>query len=455
MKINFSKIKSLFPHPKRINFQKIPSLLTPRERALLFLLLIGFLVAFVFWFGKYRAQFKKIPAFGGTLIEGIVAENSQELDKNTARLSKAGLMKFDESGQIVGDIASAYQIEDSGKKYIFILRDKFDSAQLISSLSEKKSELWPGIEISAPAKNLLVFQLSEPYSPFLSSTTQPLYEAGPYELVKKETTILHYKVRADYHLNKPNISEIIIHVYSDKQSLVKALRQGEIMSAGSTDESLKNVNVSIVNLSQITLPQYRMLFFNLEKAPLSDLVIRQKIKNGEEANSDIILELVTNEDPENINLATEQKEKLESLGLKVNLSIVSDLELKKEILPNKNYDILVYGIDYGTDPDPYPFWHSSQIETGSNLSNFASSEADKLLEEGRIETDPGKRAQIYANFQEIFNREIPAIVLKQEILYYQISKKIMGVTIYPNFVSPTDRFYTLNEWYIKTKKLKK
>lgn len=455
MKINFPKIKSLFSQPKRINFRKIPSLLSDRERALLILLVIGLLVVCGFWYKKYRREFKSVPASGGTLIEGIVAENSQQADVSVARLSRAGLMSYDAAGQLVGDMAISYQIEDAGKKYTFTLRDKFDATKLMTVLNEKKSELWPGIEISAPAKNSLVFQLSESYSPFLASTTSPLFDTGPYEQVKKEATFLEYKIRANYHLSKPNINEVMVRIYPDISSLVKALRQGEIMAAGDTSVNLKDAKVSNMNSFQMILPKYRILFFNLKRASLSDISIRQKIKNGEAIAGPVTLEMVTNEDSGNIGLAGLQKQRLEGLGLQINLSIVSDLELKKDILPSKNYDLLVYGIDYGTDPDPYPFWHSSQIESGSNLSNFSNRDADKIMEEARIETDPAKRAEKFAKFQEIFNREIPAIVLKQEVFYYHVSKKVMGVSIYPSSFSLSDHFYTLNQWYIKTKKVKK
>lgn len=449
----FLKIKSFFLNFKRIRPHMIMAFLSKKEKIVLLVLSVSLLICLGFLIRQHYRDTKLIPQYGGTLIEGVVSLNNTDLDDAIARLSKSGLMRYGENGAIVPDIASSYQIEDAGKKYTFTLKDGFDSNKLLLEIGDKKSEIWPGVTIETPQPNLFVFHLPQAYSPFLSLTTLPIFNAGPYELSKKESNVLHFKARTNYQFNKPYLNQIIVRIYPDEQGLIKALRKGEIMAAGSTDEAVKNNKVSGMDLLQFSLPRYRMMFFNM--AQVADVNVRQKIKNNEPVTYPTPLSLVTNEDPVNMQLADQEKARLEKIGLQINLTIVSDLELKKEILPAKNYHLLIYGIDYGVDPDPYPFWHSSQIETGSNLSNYYNNQVNKLLEQARLETDSAKRQGIYQQFQEIFDKEVPAIVLNQDIFYYQVSKKVSGMRIYQNNKLPTDRFYAINEWYIKNRRVKK
>ena len=97
---------------------------------------------------------------------------------------------------------------------------------------------------------------------------------------------------------------------------------------------------------------------------------------------------MTSDNPKNIELARNIVEKWAKNGVKINLDVKDNVSLQKTVIPKRDYDLLLYGLDYGEDPDPYPFWHSSQIkDDGKNLSNFKNVKADKLLEAARQEFD--------------------------------------------------------------------
>ena len=82
-------------------------------------------------------------------------------------------------------------------------------------------------------------------------------------------------------------------------------------------------------------------------------------------------------------------------------SIVTTTRINNEVIKTRQFDALFYGQVMGADPDPYAFWHSSQTgESGFNIANFASKEADKLLEDARVISDKGKRQEIYFKFQD-------------------------------------------------------
>lgn len=140
-----------------------------------------------------------------------------------------------------------------------------------------------------------------------------------------------------------------------------------------------------------------------------------------------------------------------ALGIETKITIIPPRQIAREALRNRSYQILLYGEIVGNDPDPYPFWHSSQVNyPGLNLSGFANRTADKLLENARATTDQTVRAENYKKFQELLFKELPAIFLYTPNYTFAVNKQIKGVNI-GNIASPSDRYNDLNNWYIKTK----
>ncbi|MBI3290989.1 peptide ABC transporter substrate-binding protein [Candidatus Falkowbacteria bacterium] len=170
--------------------------------------------------------------------------------------------------------------------------------------------------------------------------------------------------------------------------------------------------------------------------------------------ADVILEvtLTTVNQPENIKAAELIKDFWQAVGFKVNLEIIEGGRISREIIKPRDYQILLFGIIVGGNPDPYPFWHSSQIQDpGLNLAQFASRETDKLLEDGRKTLDQEIQVQSYQRFQEILSSEIPAIFLYNPTYTYVADKKIKGINI-DRIIIPADRFNDLPDWYTKTKR---
>src|SRR3989344_8509505 len=87
-----------------------------RLEKIVILALCGAIFVLIFFLG-YNAWLKStnlVAAYGGEYREGIVGE-SKDLDKHLARLVNAGLTKYDEQKNIVGDLADQWEIKDSGK----------------------------------------------------------------------------------------------------------------------------------------------------------------------------------------------------------------------------------------------------------------------------------------------------------------------------------------------------
>jgi len=169
---------------------------------------------------------------------------------------------------------------------------------------------------------------------------------------------------------------------------------------------------------------------------------------------DLILNitLTTVDNPETSKVAQLIQDYWQKIGVQVKLEIVPKQLLLTQIIKPKNYQALLFGQIVGQDPDPYAFWHSSQIEDpGVNLALYNNKKVDTLLEEARTSSNPEERAQKYLEFQNILKQDLPAIFLYNPTYPYLIDEKVKGFNL-KRISIPADRFNNIENWYIKTKR---
>ena len=420
------------------------------EKITLLLLFITIIVcSIIVSYQSYINNTKTVAAVGGVYIEGNVTKNSAQIDQIVQKLTKIGLTYFNSDGILSPALAEKWEISQDGKTYIFYLRNGVNSHDIAKVIKSHKN-VWSDIQIDTPEDKIIKFSLKEPYSPFLAATAEPMFEYGPYTLKKQDKSELVFSARSDFPIKKPYLDELVIKIYPDQENLDKSIEQNKVTGFAEGEKNVQGLN----NYSML-LPRYLVAFFNLNKGEFQKKDVRQKVKNNEKLDKDIQATLVTTDKDTNIAAAEELKAKWDKIGLKIAIKTVDAVELQKNIIPNRDYDILLYGIDYGYDPDPYPFWHSSQmVVTGLNLSNFSNQKADALLEEGRQTIDSAVRKEKYQKFQEILNDEVPAIFLEQIVWKYSISDKIHGPKDHKG-VTPADRFNEVWTWYTKEKRVDK
>ncbi len=163
--------------------------------------------------------------------------------------------------------------------------------------------------------------------------------------------------------------------------------------------------------------------------------------------------LTTVDAKENITVAQLIKRDWESIGVKTELEIVPGSRIQKDKIRAREYDALLYGEIVGPDPDPYPFWHSSQNEGGGlNLAVFSNRRVDELLEKARGATKPEDREPMYKEFQDILAEEVPAIFLYSPTYTYAVARKVGGIDTGTVF-TPADRFGGVTGWYVETKRV--
>lgn len=169
----------------------------------------------------------------------------------------------------------------------------------------------------------------------------------------------------------------------------------------------------------------------------------------------ITLSLATNNFPPNVRVAEQLKAMWEAIGIQIMLNIETIADLESKFIRPRNYELLLFAENVGADPDPYPFWHSSQLrDPGVSFSTFSNRTADKLLVDARANILAAERAAKYKEFQEIFVGDVPAIFITRSIFVYNLPSAVLGVKL--NAVTtPSERFSNIHEWYIETKRAKK
>ena len=165
-------------------------------------------------------------------------------------------------------------------------------------------------------------------------------------------------------------------------------------------------------------------------------------------DAELRITLMTDQDPLRGAVAGLIAEQLKDIGMDVTVVQQSSNDLVREFLIPRQYQAAVFGLDPGPDPDPYPSWHSSQaLEGGRNLAGYKNDEADRLMEEARVESSMDKRAALYKQFQQQFLLDTPSVLLYSHLYTYFVSKRIE--TVDPGMLFwPSSRFRNANEWSV-------
>ncbi len=179
--------------------------------------------------------------------------------------------------------------------------------------------------------------------------------------------------------------------------------------------------------------------------------LTQQIRQKKEWFLEIKLTIV--DQPEYIELGQYIKQAWEQIGFKTELEIVDQNKIRQEVINNRKYQALLFGESLGTDPDPFPFWHSSQNEhPGLNIAIFSNKKVDEILEAARKTNDWQKRIEYYQEFQAIIAKELPAIFLFNLTYTYPQTQVVQGFDL-PGIAVSADRFANLADWYLKTKRI--
>ncbi|HKA37851.1 MAG TPA: ABC transporter substrate-binding protein [Thermoanaerobaculia bacterium] len=84
------------------------------------------------------------------------------------------------------------------------------------------------------------------------------------------------------------------------------------------------------------------------------------------------------------------------------------------------------------NPDPYPYWHSSQFPPkGLNSGYYSNPEADRLMDEARREMRESERLRLFHRLHAIFRDDAPAVFVTNASAKYAFRKDVAGIVTSP------------------------
>jgi peptide/nickel transport system substrate-binding protein len=338
---------------------------------------------------------------------------------------------------------------------------------------------------------------------------------GPYSLTGRDANSVRLAANSTYHFGPPRISEIEFRVFATPGEMSEALRLDDIdgalfppdhpvedLEALLTDDAVQanelaatstfvlyldtrsrlfsdgdvrralqqslNVQALLDALeglravgSETGIPASSWAYSPAEVPPFDPGAAARALENagwsraadGVRRNGEMRLAftIITSDNPLRVRIAEEVARQWGAIAASVSVEAVPADALIDNYVTPREFEAALVEIDYGPDPDPYPFWHSSQITApGLNLSGFSSARLDDVLETARGETDAALRTEQYSLFAGYFIADQPALPLFSPVYVYAQNTRVQGVEPALLF-TPASRFDNVHEWFVRTR----
>lgn len=322
--------------------------------------------------------------------------------------------------------------------------------------------------------------------------------------------VAHLVRNEDYYRGRVNLDRFQLHVYNDIDSLKRAIKGGEVNSAsGFTVTDLQDFSSSRYLIESRTINNGVYAILNTASASMSDIKVRRALQSGtdfakvRQALADDVkplhLPFVSNQlsgkipaepkldvnfansqlnsagwvmkdgrrekngEPLQISVVTTKSNDLEKilnelvsqwreLGITVTTSIVDPSDpsqnVAQEIFQPRKYDVLLYSLTIGGDPDVYAYWHSSQASNGYNFANYRNAVSDEALLTARTRTESDLRNAKYLTFANQWLKDVPALGIYQATTQYVHTKGVKTTDSDINLVSSVDRYDDVMNWSV-------
>ncbi len=347
--------------------------------------------------------------------------------------------------------------------------------------------------------------------------------SGPYSIkeIKKLPSGKVEQITLDandnYYQGRPKINQIVFKFYDTEDDMLNAFHSREISGFGFVplgSSLYLDKNQPGASIYTIPLPQYQVVFFNLNNPILSDQNVRTALllatdrqqiindvfkgnallpvspfvfndpshpfnlpdvtdlgkaesllnsdgwkidpKTGSRSNSKgqiLSMTISTNDTLVNANAAQDLADQWRQLDIQVNLSVLPAQQLANAVIKPRDFDVLLFPQKFGADPDPFLFWHSSQVkDPGFNLTGFSDPAADQLIIDARTTTDKQKRSMDYQQFNQLIISKTPVIFLDQTEYIYAVDSSVKNINIHYLY-DPSQRFEDIGSWYMEEKRI--
>jgi peptide/nickel transport system substrate-binding protein len=156
--------------------------------------------------------------------------------------------------------------------------------------------------------------------------------------------------------------------------------------------------------------------------------------------------LLTSNDPRRESVADMLARQWANVGVDVTVRSVSADEMRKA-LEERDFESALVHLELAGDPDPYPFWHETQVEGGQNFAGLEHRGISEVTERARVTPNENRRRQLYDEFQQLFAEQLPSLPLYVPVYTYGVSERINDVQIGP-LMHASDRFRSVLNWWI-------
>jgi len=339
--------------------------------------------------------------------------------------------------------------------------------------------------------------------------------SGPYRLASRSEQGIALASNPTYHFGPPHVSRIEFRLYADDGELAEALRTGAIdgallsPSASRSDITFLR-ETELFALHELSETALIIAYFDTRSAVFSDPGVRRALAlstdvrglidgvtggAGTPATTGIppgswaagelerppfdpgqaarILEtagwprgadgvrtklgarlsfgLSAPDDGPSLELAEQLARQWRLAGAEVTVLPRDAGTYVDDVLLARDFEAAVAEIDYGYDPDPYPFWHSTQaLPPGRNIASFSDAGMDDALERARQTTDAERRMELYGEFGALFLELTPSVPLYHPTWTYVQANALKGFAGSLLF-TPASRFYNVHQWYLRTR----
>ena len=330
--------------------------------------------------------------------------------------------------------------------------------------------------------------------------------------IKNSNKIIHLVRNDKYYSGSAKLTVFQLHAYGTNEAIISALSSNEVNAAsGVLSTELKQVDTNRYSVSVEPIQSGVYAILNTKSAFLQDLKLRQALQLGTDSGAirkqlpagtppislpftngqlggdvpeapaynqktankilddngwklngqnvrvkdgkELKLSVVTLKNSEFENVLDTLAGQWRALGISVETKVIDPTDATQNavqtILEPRNFDVLVYQLNIGVDPDVYAYWHSSQISmTGRNYSNYSNAITDDALITARSRVEPNLRNAKYITFARQWLADVPAIGLYQSTTQYVTSRNASSIDSSDILVSPVDRYSTVLNWSV-------
>lgn len=325
--------------------------------------------------------------------------------------------------------------------------------------------------------------------------------------------VVHMQAFDEYFRGRPKLDRFQLHTYPDMALLERALRTSEVSAVNDVTAQIAT-QLAEEDFRVQDIPMYNGTFalFRNDSEVLSEKKVRQAIRRGTNVGQVIaaldnrvfpltgpLLSQQMSKDfsrtpgynPEQANEALDEagwkrnadgtREKdgqvmelsvvsinsgdypvvieelarqWSELGIMVTVELVDPEDVQQTVLRPRAYDVLIYELAIGADPDVYAYWHSSQTsQNGLNFANYESAIVDDALESARVRNETKLRQEKYKTFVERWTTDAPAIPLYQATLHYATAQNVRAMPEGVEIVNAIDRYRSVEYWTVEQGRL--